>query len=48
MNPAVERVKYIAAVVLREAMGAAGWIGAAMILGAAVVSETLPEPDRNA
>lgn len=28
---------------LKEAMGPAGWIGAALIIGAALVSETLPE-----
>ncbi len=28
---------------LREPMGAAGWIGAALIIGAALVSETMPE-----
>ena len=28
---------------LKEAMGPVGWIGAALIIGAAVVSETLPE-----
>ena len=31
---------------LKEAMGPAGWIGAALIIGAAVVSETLPEKKR--
>ena len=30
------------ALFLREAMGVAGWIGAALILGAAAVSELLP------
>ena len=28
---------------LREPMGIAGWVGAALIIGAAVISETLPE-----
>ena len=34
------------AVFLHEAMGISGWIGAVLILGAAVVSETLP-PEKN-
>ena len=34
------------ALFLREAMTPAGWLGAALIVGAAVVSELIPEPQR--
>ena len=34
------------ALFLREAMTPAGWMGSALIVGAAVVSELIPEPQR--